>query len=180
MIEQRVSSRYALALMNTAKQENLVDDVYQDFKLVSEYVHASRELRSLLKSPVISHWQKKNSFKEIFEGKIHVLTLNFLILLAEKRREGLTLDIIEQFHKQFNEFKGLLPIDITSATELDEAMRAKIILKLTEITGKKIISNFIIDKSLKGGVQVRIDGWVYDASLANQLKTLYKSLSEGV
>lgn len=179
MTEQRVSSRYALALMNTAKQENLVEKVFEDFQLVKSYIDASRELKYLLKSPVVGHFKKKSALKDIFEGKIHILTLNFLLLLADKRREEFTLDIIFQFEKQYNEVNGLLPVDITSAIELDEVMKSRINVKLNSITGKKVLSNYIIDKSIKGGVQVRIENWVYDASLANQLKALHKSLAEG-
>ena len=178
MTEQRVSSRYAAALIDAAKQENILDAVFDDLRLVGTYIDASRELTNMLKSPVINHWKKKNSLTEIFEGKISTLTLNFLILLAEKRRESLCRDIIEQFVKQYNKFKGLLPVEITSANELATDIKNKITNKLNEITKMQIIGSYTIDKSIKGGVKIRIDDWVYDASLASQLDLLYKSLAD--
>ncbi len=179
MAEQRVSARYALALLNTAKPENLVDAVFNDLVFVEQHITASKDFKNLVKSPVITHWQKKNIFKEMFESNLHKLTLNFFMLLIDKRRESLLYDIIKQYNKLYNELNNLLEVSITSANDLSEDVKNLISQKLTEITNKKIISKYSIDKSLKGGVQINIDGWVYDASIAGMLDKLHKSLVEG-
>lgn len=179
MTEQRVSARYALALLNTAKPENLVDSVFNDFVFVEKHIAASKDFLNLIKSPVINHWQKKNVFKEMFESHLNKLTFNFFMLLIDKRREGLIYDIIKQYNKLYNEENNLLEVSIISAIELNNEIKNNLNTKLAEITKKKIISNYSIDKSIKGGVQINIEGWVYDASVAGMLDKLHKSLIEG-
>ncbi len=179
MTEERVSSRYSLALIQSAQEINQVDIVYQDLALIHEYIGLSKDLRTLLKSPVVTHNNKQKVFEQIFEGKISVLTLKFLHLLAEKRREGLIEDIIKQYEKEYNTLNKLVKVKISSATELDEKMKEKIEAKLTQTTQRKVLSKYLIDKSLKGGVKIQIGDWIYDASLSSQLDSLYKSLSEG-
>ncbi len=179
MTEQRVSSRYAKALLDAAKQENLSEVVFDDFHIVSQYINASKDLRYLFDSPIVSHVKKKQIFTELFDGKINILTTNFLHLLAEKRRESLIQDIIVEYKKQYYLMMNKLIVDVASAVELDDAMLGIIKQKLVEITGKDIICNFKINKDLKGGIQIRIDDWVYDASVANQLEKLRRNLIEG-
>jgi len=177
MTEQRVSSRYAHALLDAAKQENLVDVVFKDFLIVSNYIDASKDLRFLFDSPVVSHIKKKHIFTELFDGKINNLTINFMHLLAEKRRESLIQDIIVEYKKQYYIMMNKLIVDIVSANSLDDNMVELLKHKLAYITGKDVICNFSVNKDLKGGIQIRIDDWVYDASVANQLEKLKRSLA---
>ena len=44
-------------------------------------------------------WRKKKIIEEIFSDKVHLLTKSFLILLSDKRREALILNIIEEYRK---------------------------------------------------------------------------------
>ena len=55
----KVSKRYALALFNSAKQQNVVEVVKNDTNFIRESIHATHELYVLLKSPVIQSWKKK-------------------------------------------------------------------------------------------------------------------------
>ena len=76
MTEHKVSSRYALAALNTAKELGLADALHDDFIFLKSTLKTSRELRLLMSSPVVYHWQKKKAIKEIFEGRY----VNFLLI----------------------------------------------------------------------------------------------------
>lgn len=179
MTEQRVSNRYARALLETAEQEGLTDNVYNDFQLVLSVFNASHELRAMTASPVFQQWRKKKIYQELFTGRVSPLVLNFLILLLDKRRGELIQSIIIQFQNQYDTLKNRLAVEITSAIGLNEEMQGKIIQKLIQITNKTILPQFKVNPNLKGGVLVRIEDWVYDATIKNQLDVLFKRLSEG-
>lgn len=181
MLEKRVSFRYARALLDTASKEGLAGEVFKDVQKVRATLQASKELSSLTASPVFQLWKKKKIYKAIFEEeKISDLTLNFLILLLDKRRGELIPSIVRQYEMQYNLLNNRLEVDIISAIELTEQIKKKVIDKLTDWTKMTILPNYKIDAKIKGGLLVRIDDWVFDASVKHQLEKLFKKLTEGI
>ncbi len=177
MNEQKVSSRYARALLEIARKEGITEKIYSDLKYIRHTIEQSRELKTLTFSPVIQFWRKKKIYEELLTGKVQTLTMNFIILLTDKRRESLLPDICYQYEVQYDELNNILPIEIESAIELSDDIKNKITKKIEKNTNKKVISDFRINKSMKGGLLVKIRDWVYDASLKNQLEILFKKLS---
>jgi len=49
----KISRRYAKALLNTAKEKGLMDAVASDLDLIRASGEASRDLRAMLRSPII-------------------------------------------------------------------------------------------------------------------------------
>jgi len=181
MREHRVSYRYAKALLESARKEGVVDIISKDFEAIKMTFIMSKELRNFAGSPVIQLWRKKKIFNEIFqEEKISNLTMEFLFLLINKRRGELILSIIEEFGKLYNILNNKLPITVESAIELDDKIKERIIGKAAEKTNMTILPEYKLNKELKGGVLVRIEDWVFDASIKNQLKRLKNKLILGV
>lgn len=180
MTEKRVSIRYARAVFQTALQANLAEVVYHDFLMIDGIFDESRELRSMSASPVFQNWRKKKIYQEVFgDGKVSKITLDFLILLIDKRRAALIPSIIVQYIYLYNIQNNRLPVEIMSARELPENVKQRVVNKLADLTKKTILPTYKIDASLKGGLSVKIDDWVYDASIKNQLANLYRELCEG-
>ncbi|MFH1051577.1 MAG: ATP synthase F1 subunit delta [bacterium] len=180
MKEYKVSHRYAKALLDSAKKGGVVDIISKDFESIKMTFLMSKELRHFAGSPVIQLWRKKKVFNEIFlEEKISKLTMEFLILLIEKRRGNLILSIIDEFDHQYNILNNRLPIKVESAVELDDKIKDHVIKKVTDRMRMEIIPEYGLNEDLKGGILVRIEDWVFDASIKNQLKNLRRQLIEG-
>lgn len=179
MTEQRISLRYAKAVFELSKSAGTIDTVYKDFSLVNDYLKSSKELLKTLKSPVVRTWQKKNLLKEIFQSNLSELSFTFIMLLADKGRENYLVDIIASFEKMYFSEKNIIKADVTTSREMDELLRAKIVSELTTRTKKSIIPTYKVDESIKGGIVIRVDDWVYDASVKNQLSRLRTKLIEG-
>lgn len=173
----RIAQRYASALMDQALSDGSLETINTDFQQIMATVRASDELVAVLNSPVIRHNAKVNILKEIFGSTISPLMMNFLILLAEKRRESILPDIAASFTEMYNEEKKLIPVAFTSAVEIDEAMRSKLINAIAKKTVKTVLPTFTIDAALKGGITIRIADTMIDASLRHQLDMLYRELT---
>lgn len=178
MTEQKVSLRYARALFDTAKITESIDTVYNDFLLISQYFVISKELSVVLRSPIIQNWKKKQLMTELFQKNVSELTYNFLLLLTEKQRESFLIDIISYYERLYLADKNTIKAYITSAREIDDSLKNKIVSEFENKLSKKIIPNFKIDPAIKGGITVRVDDWVYDASVRNQLNQLKNKLIE--
>ncbi len=177
MFEQRVSSRYARSLLMTAQSLKLEDEVFMDLELIKLIADKSKELKALMNSPVIQHWRKKNVFEELFKGRVNDLTMQFLILLTEKKRELILDSIIFQYENQYNILKNRQKVEIYSAIVLSDELRKDVEKRLIDMTKKTILPEYITQPSLMGGMMVRIGDWVYDASIKNQLESLRDRLA---
>ncbi|MCX7735257.1 MAG: ATP synthase F1 subunit delta [Candidatus Kapabacteria bacterium] len=179
MTEYKVSFRYARAVLELAEEQNLSDTIYQDLDFVRRTLKSSFQLKLFTINPIIQEWRKVKAYKAIFENKISSLTLNFLVFIIRKRRSNLIESIAEQFILQYNELKNRKFVEIQSAVELNEDLKTKAVAKINTLINKTIIPDFKINPHLKGGILIKVDDWVYDGSIKNQLEHLHKQLIEG-
>ena len=80
----------------------------------------------------------------------------------------------------YNKEKGLTPIEIVTAIELDDSMKSNIESKISKELDIKVVSEFKVDKKLKGGIKIQINDWVYDASIKSKLEAIKVSLTSNI
>lgn len=177
MIERRVVRRYATALFGAAQKAGIIDKVESDLGLVSYTFESSPQLMDSIAAPVIPAGTKREIIQTIFTGKIDEVTLNYLYLLVEKRREEAILQTEEEYIDLANEARGVLVADVTTAVELDKAQETALAAKLSQVTGKMVNLNLAVDPAIKGGVIVRIGDKVIDGSIKGQLEALRENLA---
>lgn len=179
MIEKKVARRYALALYETASSMKISDKINQDMLVVKKSIEASRDLKLFLHSPIVSPEKKKKVMSEIFSRKVNKLTLNFLELLVEKKRENHLYDICTDYANLANEKKGILEAKIRTAVALTDKDKKKFSEILKNYTGKDISAEYSVDKSIKGGIIAQFSDTIIDASIKRQLEILRKKMIEG-
>lgn len=178
MSEFLVSTRYANALLSISEDKNTFENVLNDVSLVKNTLSSSRELRNFLVSPIIDTSKKSNVLNEIFKSKIGEDVQKFLQFLIDKGRENILLDICERFLSLSNDKLNQVDVEITSAINLNDSQKENIKLKLEQMIGKTIISNYEIDPTIIGGFKARIKDTIVDASIQHQLELLKKKLFE--
>lgn len=177
MNEKIVSSRYAKAIYSTADESQLVEIVLKDFKYILETIGSSKELRNLVGSPIVSGEKKMAILTEIFSGEVNNLTIDFLKLITDKSRTGLVNNIAREFELIYNNKNNIIPVLIETAVQLDEEGKNKTVEMLSNWTKSTIQAEYKVNQGLKGGLKINIDGWVFDATIKNQLEKLRKSLA---
>lgn len=176
MIERRIVRRYAAALIAAASKADAVDAVESDLGLVSLTVQSSPALYEAITSPIIPPEKKRAILEELFKDKVHVVTVSYLRLLVDKRREEAILRTEEEYVLLANEARGIVKAEATTAKPLDEAEQAQLASKLSSVTGKKIELVCKVDPAVIAGVLVRIGDRVIDGSVRGQLDALREQL----
>jgi F-type H+-transporting ATPase subunit delta len=176
MIERRIVRRYAAALFAAASKADAVDTVESDLGLVVLTLQSSPELWETITSPIVPSENKRAILEDIFKGKVHEITLLYLGLLVDKRREEAALQTQEEYVLLANEARGIVDAEATTAKPLDESEQAQLVAKLSSMTGKQIRLQCIIDPAVIGGVLVRIGDRVIDGSVKGQLEALREQL----
>lgn len=176
----RVARRYASALIVLTGEAKKPQAVADDLFAVQSAMAASRELRTLLTSPVISKDRKVAAFTQIFKGKIGEEALMYLVSIIEKGRGGILADVLAQYFILRDEQLGIVSVEVRSAVELTPAQQQALTEHLEGFTMRKVRVTFSLDKMLKGGFVARLGDTMVDASVRRQLDVLRAKLKEGV
>jgi F-type H+-transporting ATPase subunit delta len=72
----------------------------------------------------------------------------------------------------------LLPVTVTSAIELDEALVEDIGKRIEEQTGRKVELSSNVEPDVLGGLMVRVGNMVLDGTVRNRLERLRKQVAK--
>ncbi len=179
MNETPVAMRYARALIQAAEERDALDRVREDLEGLLDLIRESEDLRAFLSDPLTYPEQKRSAVRRLFSGRTGDLTLNFLLLLCDKRRERGLDGIIRAFLTLLDERRGMITAYVRSAQELSEDQRARIARRLSSYSGKQVRLDVQVDEGLKAGFVTRMGDHVFDATLEAQLNRMRQRLVSG-
>lgn len=133
----------------------------------------------ILANPEVSFQQKQEVLERIIKEGIGPVVAGFLYLILEKGRESLYLEIIRDFKFLANEARNMVTAQVHSAVELSAEDIRALEGRLSGVTGKNVRVEAKIDRSLIGGLVIRIGDAVIDGSVRKKLSLLKKGLSSG-
>jgi len=73
----------------------------------------------------------------------------------------------------------ILPVQISTAIELDKDVVKKLGDRIGESTGQKIELTATVNPEIIGGIVLRVGNSILDASIRNRLQTLRKHVARG-
>ncbi|MGA1847372.1 ATP synthase F1 subunit delta [Deferribacter abyssi] len=177
MIVTIVAKRYANALYGYAKEKNNVEQILSELKMLVDLYNNSVDFKELIRNPLIRKTEKEKVFGELKNrNNISETLYNFLLMLTEKNRLGLIVEIYVYYRILLMEEKGEVDAYVKIADEYDDELRKEISNVLSGVTGKKVNLNVEIDKTVLGGFVAQIKSNLYDASIKGQLKKLKETL----
>jgi F-type H+-transporting ATPase subunit delta len=168
----RISSRYAKSLFDLALEQNILDKVHHDMKLMADICKNSPELLNCLKSPVINGDKKQAVLDSLFAKSFTKLTMLFIQTVIRKRREQYLVNIAEEFLVLYREHKNIQQAHITSASPLSSKVKNELKENLEKQTGKTIEIETQVDPKLIGGIRIQVGDKLFDDSIATQLNNL--------
>ncbi|MBP6965011.1 MAG: ATP synthase F1 subunit delta [Armatimonadetes bacterium] len=174
-----LARRYAGALFGVAKSADgidVIDNVESDLGLIGHSLQTMPRLAEALNHPLIPPARKKAIVSEVFGGRVQDVTLRFLLLVVEKRREAVLPDVEQEYVRLANEHRGLVSVSVTSAVPLEEDQIAALKAGLDGFTGKQTELVVRVDPDIIGGVAVRIGDTVVDGSVRGYLASLREKM----
>lgn len=172
-ITAEVTAPYAQALMSVAKDRNLTEAFGEQASGILELLKGSDELIQFFSNPLVEPEAKKGVVRRIAGDDCDPVMLNFLLLLVDRGRIMYLVEILEQYKALLRELNQTVLAEVTSATELSEAQQNAIREKVMGITSAHQVELSIqIDPSLLGGLIIKVESKVIDASLRGQLRRI--------
>jgi F-type H+-transporting ATPase subunit delta len=177
MIEKTLAKRYATALLAVTHKEGKVEETEATMLAVRAAWERDARMRAVLTSPKIPKALKKDLLAKVLAGA-SASVREFFALLVQKNRIKLVPDVAEMYDRLADAFKGVVRVQVRSAVPLTDAQRQRVHADLERIAGSTCSVEHVVDRALKGGVQVRMGDTVIDGTVAHRLKTLRERLHE--
>jgi F-type H+-transporting ATPase subunit delta len=171
----RLAGRYAKSLLDLSIEQDQLEAVYTDMQFLQAVCKGSRELVSILKSPVINADKKNKILDAITAGKIGVITATFNKLLIRKGREAYLPEIVAAFIQQYKDLKDIHTVKLTTATPVSEELKKVILDKIRATTDmQKLEMESEVKEELIGGFILEIGDQLIDTSVAFDLNNIRK------
>ncbi len=170
---------YAKSLFDLAQQaggREKIEEVSDELEQIVELMRSDRKLREFLSSPVIDEKKRQASLQRMFANRVTDLTLRFLLVLNDRHRLGHLESISEAFSHLVQEAFGRIEVDVYTATPLEANQRAAITQRIRDALGREPVIHPYVDRSLIGGVRLRIGDQLIDGSVVSSLRKLRQTL----
>lgn len=165
--------RYAEALFEVADEKGTLKEVYRDLGAMTELTEKGSELSKILKDPEIEKKKKDKILKSISKkyGFSEEFT-DFLSMLTKNGRLPLIHGTLLKFTDLYNDRKKRIDTLVKVSRPLSRNQERR----LTEILAKKLKKEVTIktqiDRSVLGGIDLRIGNKVYNFSVSERIRSI--------
>jgi F-type H+-transporting ATPase subunit delta len=175
---EELAQVYARSLFEVAREHGSLAELREQLGQFVDAVNENRELALFFFSPYFSTKEKKEALGRMLTDASPIL-MNFLGLLIEKHRMPVIFRIGQEYERLWEEENRMLPVEITSAIELDSETTDSVGKNIGERTGRKVTLAAHVDPDILGGIIIRVGNSILDASIRNRLEQLRRHVAQG-
>jgi F-type H+-transporting ATPase subunit delta len=174
---EEIAVVYARSLFEVAKDQDKLDVVRDQLGAFADALNETRELQVFFFSPYFSTQEKEDGLDRAVSDADPVV-VNFLRLLIEKHRTPVIFRIRANYDRLWEQENRLLPVEITSAVELDKDIVKQLGDRISEQTGRTVELSARVAPDILGGIIVQVGNSVLDASVRNRLEQLRRQVAK--
>jgi ATP synthase F1 delta subunit len=173
---EEIAAVYARSLFEVATENDKLDLIRDQLGEFADALNETRELQVFFFSPYFSTIEKRDGLDRAISDADPII-VNFLKLLIENHRMPVIFRVRRVLDTLWREVNKRLPVQVTSAVELDTATVSQIGDRIAEQTGRKVELSSTVEPDILGGLIVRVGNSVLDASIRNRLEKLRKQFA---
>ena len=164
--------RYALAIYEVAEKNGKVDEYLRDLREICNLLDNNQDFYQVIKHPLVNTTKKKQIFADLFKGKIDEELLSFMMVLIEKGRILYLKEKLNQMEEIDLERRNIIKGVVKTAIPLlsEELEQLKVIFE--KKYEKTILFDTKLDKSLLGGVYVKVGNDVIDGTVKSKIEEM--------
>jgi len=171
MNQSKIAVRYAKALFEIAIEKNQLEEIKSDIDKV-DVISQQADVKLMLESPVVKSSKKRQLFNEIFQQNIQDITLKFVLMIVDNKREIHLSAICRNFIEQYRGYKGIKSAKIITASVLDKEQIEQVGKVISEVFKTEVDLISSEDESLIGGFIIRVGDQQIDASVSHKLDNI--------
>jgi len=175
---EEIAQVYSRALFEVGREHDKLDVMREQLGQFADALNENRDLAVFFFSPYFSTQEKKDALDRALVDADAEFE-NFLELLIENHRMPVIFRIRQQYEQLWEQENRLLPVEITSAIELDQATTEDLGRQIGERAGRKVKLTARVDADIIGGIIVRVGNSILDASIRTRLEQLRRQVAQG-
>lgn len=169
---------YAEALFESSQVMQSIEKTNQDLNLILDTVSQSDTLENFLSNPLIGPEIKKKVLKKLFNSQISSHVLNFLSILADRRRINLLSSIIDCYLNLVYKIQLTTVANVYTPVILTDLQHESLEKQVKSMTNSKQVKLVIhIQEDLIGGFVIKIGSKIIDMSISGQLNQMTSYLN---
>jgi F-type H+-transporting ATPase subunit delta len=173
---ETAARRYAEAAFEIGRSDRTLDIWERDLETLAAALRNS-ELRRLVEHPAVAFGDKERVLRRVVGDGVGASALSLVLLMIRRGRPGAIERMVAHFAELLRRERGIALAEVRTALPLEEEQRSAVEERLAQLTGQQVQMNEMVDKSLIGGIAVRIGDTLYDASVRNRLERLRARLT---
>lgn len=174
---RQIAGRYAAASYALAKEQSQEDATHKSLIKLADVISEHAPLHVLLTNPVIQRSTKQSVFNNVMDMlEFSSVARDTVTAILHNNRGEMLPVIAELYRKKYDDERGVIRVQITSARPLTESQLSQIESTLSDQQQIRLTTH--INESLIGGVIVQYGSRMLDASIAGRLDRLAVQLKQ--
>jgi F-type H+-transporting ATPase subunit delta len=171
-----LAGAWAASLLELANEQKLTEQIAQELAALRQILTANPHFHLYLADPAISENHHGETLKKIFGPQLSKLMMNFLGVLNQKNRLGILEEIADAYDDLLRQQEGKIEVDVTVAHKLTSDQLEEVRQKVSTALKKDAVVHQYVDDSIIGGLVLRVQDKLIDASVKSQLQSMKHQL----
>tara|TARA_S200000501_G_scaffold369146_1_gene408092 strand:- start:6448 stop:6975 length:528 start_codon:yes stop_codon:yes gene_type:complete len=168
-----VAKRYAKSIFELALTKGELELSFKEISILLDFFKNNSFALDFLTNPVLSFDKKRQVTESMFGEKLSNFSKSILYFIIKNKRTNMILQIFEEFNQLYRKEKKIISIDLVTAQKASEDLKDRIVKKFGN--QNNVFLNEKIDKSLLGGILIKLDGKQFDSTVKNSINKIKSS-----
>ncbi len=177
-----IAKSYANALIDLLNESKIsISDAVNELQLIGIII-SDEEISKFLNHPNIPMSEKIKIIEDALTNKNGIFNktiISFTKVLIENSRIMSLCDIIAVMNEYLDDLNNVVRVEIITNTELKEKTLNEITAYLKKVFKRDVLTKVTLDDKIIGGIIVKKNGYVLDASILNKLKAIKDTVIYG-
>ena len=173
-----ISVRYARALLKSATDAGLADQVYQEMMTMAKSYVEVPVLRQTIDNPMLSKDKKAMLLTTAAGEKPSQLTCSFISLVLKEDRENVMLFMANSYVTLYRKQKNVIRGKLTTAARVSAATEQKMRQMVESQTQGTVEFETEVNPDIIGGFILEYDTYRMDASVRSKLNNILNILKK--
>jgi F-type H+-transporting ATPase subunit delta len=167
---------YARSLFELGNERKLTDELGKDLAGIADVLRSNPTFAAFLRDPGISSAERTRVIDSVLKPSVNPLLANFLGVLNNHGRLRLLEQIASAYSDLQDEASGKIEVDVTTAQKLSPSELEQVRQKVGAALKKDAVIHQYVDESIIGGLVLRVEDKLIDASVRTQLETMKRQM----
>ncbi|MEX0741446.1 MAG: ATP synthase F1 subunit delta [Phycisphaeraceae bacterium] len=167
-----LAETYARPLFQLAEQAGMVDSVREQLDEILELLDEHPDLAQIFRHQAIDPDRRAATIEKLFSDRADELVVRFLLVLNAHHRLGELASVRQAYDQMVKASRNQVDVAVYTAQPLDEEQEQAVADRLTKSLGREAIIHTQTDPKIIGGMRIRFEDKLIDASVASQLRRM--------